>query len=346
MNLLGRRFCRCRRYCPNGNLVSKSTFYNHRKQQRFNEDFIDNSSDADDDDSDSDTESRSSWPRLSPPLAQWGPPHTPEFEGRRASPYPRGERPISHDSTVPESEIFQADPDRDVESDIDGGVQDAAGHTFDTAEQAGHTFDTAEQSTTPPRTASPISPPPPGTEDDTSDLAEIEEAIFSNFDIEDLLYAAHIEVEPWLKLGIVLLRWKSRKNVSTHAYNELRRELSVCLGMKVPSDRTIITHLQRITGLFPVKIDCCVNGCQAYVGRYRRAKRCSGCGHLRYQEDQQGDDDFPDINMEDSDKSDSEIYGDDLDENSQVGIYHLAYTQYSRSLRDWQQDRYADQNFT
>jgi hypothetical protein len=301
--------------------VSKSTFYAHRRKQIFDRNFSDDSSDADDDDSDSRTADSLALPPLPPPLQEWDP--TPDTESRRASPYPRGERPGSQASTVLESVLSQAEPDRVDESDVEeGGVQDAAADVYDDA--AADVFDVPDQSSTRSRPASPNSPPPPPEpEDDTSNFDDIQDAIFSNFDIEDLLYAAHIEVEPWLKLGIVLLRWKSRKNVSTRAYNELRTELSRCLGIKVPSDRTIITHLQNITGLFPVKIDCCVNGCQAYVGRYRRAKRCSSCRHSRYQEDRPGDDDCLDVNVDDSDQSDDESYRDDLDENSQVSKLHL-----------------------
>jgi hypothetical protein len=312
--------------------VAKSTFYAHQKQQRLDRNSTYNSSDADDDDSYSGTESSLTWPRLSPLLQEWGPRQTPEVESRRVSPYPRGERPGSQVSTVLESS--PADSDWGVESDVEGGVQDAVADVLDDAtpqvfddaaadvfgDGAAEVLDDAAAEIVDDDAADVFDDVPADAEpeDENSYFDDIQEAVFSNFDIEDLLYAAHIEVEPWLKLGIVLLRWKSRKNISTHAYNELRSELSQCLGIKVPSDRTIITHLQSITGLFPVKIDCCMKGCQAYVGRYRRAKRCSSCAHPRYQEEQPGDDECPEVNVDDSDQSDDESYADDLDENSQV----------------------------
>jgi hypothetical protein len=316
-----RRFCRCRRYCPNGNLVSRSTFFVHRKQQRNDGDITGNGSDADDDDDDSNTESDSSRRQWSPPLVPFpAGAATPEVGIRRRSPYPRRQRTAS---TLPEIQVISSPSVTTVEGDVEAaGTDESEGNHVD--EDGGDVGEPqANLGETTDRSATPVgmSPPPASptqTPEDTPDLDNIEEAIFTAFDIEDLLYAAQIEVEPWLKLGIVLLRWKSRKNVSTHAYDELRNELAMCHGIKVPSDRTIISHLQRITGLYPVKFDCCVNGCQAYVGRYRRAKKCSGCGHKRYQEDQSGDEAFPDVNTDDSKLSDSARYDDDLDENHQV----------------------------
>jgi hypothetical protein len=159
---------------------------------------------------------------------------------------------------------------------------------------------------------------PPTSSDDQSSSNDIQDAIFSNFDLEDLLFAGRIEVQPWLRLGIVLLRWKSRKNISTHAYNDLREDLSNCLGYKVPSERITIRHLQEIVGVYPVRIDCCENGCQAYVGRYRRAKKCAACGAKRYQSDRPGDEDIDDVDINCSDLSDSAEFEDDRDEQGQV----------------------------
>jgi hypothetical protein len=316
-------------------MVSRSTFFAHRKQQRNDGDITDNSSDADDDDDGTNTEAESSRGRWSPPLAPFPAVDSPAVETRRQSPYRRRQRTASPVGSLPESRLslspsvttVQGDLEGPVPGDLEGAVPgDLEGHlnsvvVEDVGDTRSNLSGTPDGSATPMRTPIAMSPPPVSpsqTPEDTPGFDEIEEAIFTTFDIEDLLYAAHIEVEPWLRLGIVLLRWKSRKNISTHAYNELRKELAVCLGIKVPSDRTIISHLQRITGLYPVKFDCCVNGCQAYVGRYRRAKKCCSCGHKRYQADQSGDEEFADVNSDDSELSDSATYADDLDENSQV----------------------------
>jgi hypothetical protein len=190
--------------------VSKSTFFAHRRQERLDGY---NGSDADDDDSD--TEPDESAGRISPPLAPFAAPNTPDAEGGIPSPVPRAQRTASPAGSLPESDMSEHEP-------VTGDVEDQQ-----------------DRSTTTPESAGGVSPPPLSesrTPGDSPDFDDIQEAIFSNFDIEDLLYAAHIEVEPWLKLGIVLLRWKSRKNISTHAYNELRNELAKCLGIKVPSD--------------------------------------------------------------------------------------------------------------
>jgi hypothetical protein len=295
-------------------MVSRSTFFAHRRQQIRDGAMAEHGSDADDDESEteSDTDSAASLRKRTraPPLVPFATGSAHAAEISRLSPERRSQQPGSTDFR---SESVITNPESVMDADLE-------------VEEVDDQLSTVQRTPDSPPSATPtepgMSPPPPpspsGTPEETPALDDIEEAIFSQFDIEDLLFAPHIEVEPWLKLGIVLLRWKSRKNISTHAYNELRKDLDGCLNIKVPSDRTIITHLQRITGLYPQKVDCCLNGCLAYVGRYRRAKKCQHCGQKRYQQDKDGDDDIPDIHLQDSDESDSATYPDDLDSLNQV----------------------------
>jgi hypothetical protein len=271
-------------------------------------------SDADDDDSDTDSSPR----RSMEPFAPFPPPVAFDKPLDRASTVPREQRSpraasSGHESPTPSSSDgtktratrrTHSSSDEDVQNEnITQEAEEALGSETDGGIPGG---------TSPPASPVPSSPDPESTIDD------IQEAIFSNFDIEDLLYAGRIEVEPWLRLGIVLLRWKSRKNISTHAFDELRHDLARCLAIKVPSPKSILRHLQEIVGIYPVKVDCCVNRCLAYVGRYRRSKKCAICEHKRYQLDRSGDENVPDFDLDDSDLSDGATYDDDLDENHAV----------------------------
>jgi hypothetical protein len=307
-------------------MVSRSTFFSHQKKARMDGDVTDNSSDADDDDSDIERERQASLP-----LAPFAPAETSAVERRRASPYRRSRRTASPDTSGPDTEISVSEPlsspygspqtnnsanaaptpnDGAAPTDIDGESSNEVQLDVDGSDA---------NEGTPNMSPPPTSPPPSSSsEEDPDPIDDIEHVLFSNFDIEDLLYAGQIEVQPWIRLGIVLLRWKSKKNISTHAYNELRRELAKCLGIKVPSARVTIRHLQEIVGMYPVKIDCCTKGCLAYVGRYRRGKKCAICGAKRYQADRPGDEDFSDVDLDDSELSDGATYEDDLDANGQV----------------------------
>jgi hypothetical protein len=281
----------------------------------------DNGSDADDDDSDIESVRRASLP-----LAPFAPAEISAVESRRASPYRRPERTASRDISVPDSEIsFPDTPSTPHESPRMNRSANDPPVTDDGELSADQLDDEGSDANEEPPNISP--PPSSSTEEDPDPIDDIEHVLFSNFDIEDLLYAAQIEVQPWIRLGVVLLRWKSRKNISTHAYNELRRDLAKCLGIKVPSAHVTIRHLQEIVGIYPVKIDCCTKGCLAYVGRYRRGKKCATCGAKRYQADRPGDEDFSDENLEDSELSDGAIYEDDLDANGQVRCLRCFPTQ-------------------
>jgi hypothetical protein len=300
-------------------LVSQRTYIRHRKQQISEGALLNSGSDGDDDDSDAEGDDDSDTDRdnssgtarvLSiPPLLQVASPAMSESEGghRLPSPYPRQQRTPSS----PETSRISSSPDRSPPHFLgSGAVIVEPAPSVDPPQVVENTPSVGENEG--------ISPPPREESSPSTDEESLfEDGIFSNFDIEDLLYAGQIEVEPWLKLGLVLLRWKSRKNISTHAYDDLRHNLADCLKIKVPSARTILTHLKEIVGISPVKLDCCANGCLAYVGRYRRAKNCATCGAQRYQVAQENDDTMPDVNPDDSDLSDSETYQDDLDENNQ-----------------------------
>jgi hypothetical protein len=331
-----RRYCRCRRYCPEGNIVSYRTFARHKRQEKIDREQSDgtdsddnessHSSDADDENSDSDGFSVQSieplfpmaLPEMSPELSERGSVDSRQL--RTASPFnSRSVRASS--SATPSTE--RADGERADGERADGERADSEhSHTRQNSlpPETGEDLSNSE-----PRTPTPAAASPPGSS--PPPFENIEEAIFSNFDIEDLLFASQIEVEPWLRLGIVLLRWKCRKNISTHAFDELRHDLAQCVGMNVPSSSVIIRHLQEIVGIYPRKIDCCANGCLAYVGRYRNGKKCAICGEKRFQLEQPGDDDVPDLNLEDSDVSD-----EDIEDESQVCFaVYLPHRAYSRS---------------
>jgi hypothetical protein len=313
-------------------MVSRSTYFAHRRIERMEGSIPSDDSDADDEATDSDRDR--AWRRRSVPLAAApvAAIDSPGAESRRGSPYRRrtrndrdenpasvsavsgqaqtvgsrdtrgetpaslGEVPMAGDPEEGFSDVSMAGEENDI-ADTDDGHSDVQAEVDD--------FDLPETTPAAPSAAE-------------SDWDDIEQVLSSSFDIEDLLYASQIEVEPWLRLGLVLLRWKSRKNISTHAYDDLRHELDKCLGIKVPSSRVVIRHLQEIVGVYPVKVDCCANGCRAYVGRYRRGKKCGSCGAKRYQTDRPGDEDIPDTDLDDSDLSDAATYDDDLDENTQV----------------------------
>jgi hypothetical protein len=315
-----RRYCRCRRYCPRGNIVSYRTFARHRRQEQLDREQSDgtntddthsgDSSDADDESSDSDDENSDSYGRsagsLEPLFPMALPEQSPELSERGSADRRewRTASPFNSPSTRASSSAMLS-TERDSEH-ID------AAQTSLPPEPAPTVDDMLDD----PPAASPLgTSPPPSTSEEGLAFEDIEEAIFSTFDIEDLLFASQIEVQPWLRLGIVLLRWKSRKNISTHAFDELRHELAQCIGMKVPSSSVIVGHLQQIVGFYPRKIHCCSNGCLAYVGRYRRATKCATWGQLRYQVGLPSDDDVPDLNMKDSDLSDEEI-----EDESQVRV--------------------------
>jgi hypothetical protein len=314
-------FCKCKHHCPNGNLVSRSTYFSHRKREEMEGAVPSNDSDADDDASDSDSDRASRRPSV-PFVAI----NSDGGASRRGSPYRRQHRNVPDEREDPVSGSFAAEtassrdrqgttsePDPGLREEHIGGSQDGTEPTVTDGDN--NDAQVEDNDPDPPASSSPPSSSP---SPDESSLDDIEDVLFSSFDIEDLLYAGQIEVEPWLRLGLVLLRWKSRKNISTHAYDDLRHDLAKCLGIKVPSSRVVLRHLQEIVGIYPVKIDCCANGCRAYVGRYRRAKKCTSCGAKRYQTDRPGDEDIADTDLEDSDLSDSVTYEDDLDENSQV----------------------------
>jgi hypothetical protein len=254
------------------------------------------SSDADDENSDSEGSVASmeplipmALPELSAERAERG--SVDQRELRTARPFiSRSEQGDSEHSDAARNSLPQGPGEDDLNSDP---------HTMtpDEASPAG---------TSPPASSPPGTSVPPSASEEEPPFEHIEEAIFANFDIEDLLFASRIELQPWLRLGIVLLRWKSRKNISTHAFDELRHDLAQCVGMKVPSASVIIRHLQEIVGFHPRKIHCCGNGCLAYVGRYRKAKKCAICGQKRYQLDLPGDEDVPDLDLNDSESSDQD----------------------------------------
>jgi hypothetical protein len=302
-----RRFCRCRRYCPGGNIVSYRTFARHQRQERLDreqgdgtyDDDSNDSSDADNEDSDSEVPAAELIPPLflmaaremSAEMSERG--SVDRREWRTASPFNSPSTRASSLamlSTEGDSEHIDAAQTSlppELAATVDGMFDDVLN--------------------TPPPAASPLgTSPPPSASEEAPAFEDIEEAIFSTFDVEDLLFASQIEVQPWLRLGIVLLRWKSRKNISTHAFDELRQDLAQCIGMKIPSSSVIVGHLQEIVGFYPRKIHCCGNSCLAYVGRYRRATKCATCGQQRYQIGQPSDDEVPDLNQDDSDLSDED----------------------------------------
>jgi hypothetical protein len=301
--------------------VSKSTFFSHRRQARLEGHLSNSGSDADDDDSDNESQ----------PLAPFAAAEPSEANLRSTSPYRRHQRRASRGISVSDSGTSHAEPpspdrSRQTTSSMNAAPMpnDAATPAPIDAELSDLDVDGADANeetpavSPPPMSPPPMSPPPSSSSEEEDCLDDIEHAIFSNFDIEDLLYAGQIEVQPWIRLGIVLLRWKSRKNISTHAYDELRHDLAKCIGIKVPSATVTIRHLQEIVGIYPVKIDCCARGCLAYVGRYRRSKKCATCGAKRYQTDRPGDEDFADVNLDDSELSDGAMSEDDLEEDGQV----------------------------
>jgi hypothetical protein len=301
-----RRFCRCRRYCPGGNVVSYRTFARHQRQERLDREQSNDSSDSSDaDDENSDSEGCSV--ASIEPLIPMALPELSAEPAERGSVVPREFRTASPRSVRESLSVTPSTEQGDSQH------SDAA-QNYIQSEPGEEELSSDPPMTTPGATESPPGTSPPGSSSEEGPPFEnIEEAIFSNFDIEDLLFASRIELQPWLRLGIVLLRWKSRKNISTHAFDELRHDLAQCVGMKVPSSSVIIRHLQEIVGFHPRKIDCCGNGCLAYVGRYRKGKKCAICGQKRYQLDLPGDEDVPDLDLEDSDLSDEE-----LDQNIEV----------------------------
>jgi hypothetical protein len=298
-----RRYCRCRRYCPGGNVVSYRTFARHQRQERLEREQSDGSDDNDSSDSsDADDEHSDSEESIQPlvPMA---------LPGLSAE--------LSERGSVDPRELRTASPCNSRSDRASSSVMPSIAHGGDSehsdAASDEDVLNSDPQTPTPATTSPPGTSPPDSSSEAGPSFENIEEGIFSNFDIEDLLFASQIEVEPWLRLGIVLLRWKSRKNISTHAFDELRHDLAQCIGMKVPSSNVIVGHLQQIVGFYPRKIHCCNNGCLAYVGRYRRATKCTTCGQKRYQLGQPSDDDVPDLNLEDSDLSD-----EDIEDESQV----------------------------
>jgi hypothetical protein len=319
-----RMFCRCRRHCPNGNMVSRSTYFAHRKIDRMEGSIPSNDSDADDETTDSDRDRALRRPSV--PVAAINSPGG--EESRRGSPYRRQHRNVLDETEASVSRspvaVSLSGLDPALNEELMGGSQDGSDpmvtDTDNDTQVEVEDADTQVEVEDPSPHGTPASslPPSPSLSDDEASVDDIEDVLFSSFDIEDLLYASQIVVEPWLRLGLVLLRWKSRKNISTHAYDDLRHELDKCLGIKVPSSRVVIRHLQEIVGVYPVKVDCCANGCRAYVGRYRRGKKCGSCGAKRYQTDRPGDEDIPDTDPEDSDLSDAATYDDDLEDNNQV----------------------------
>lgn len=151
--------------------------------------------------------------------------------------------------------------------------------------------------------------------DDSDDdmVPEDYEELFQHIDVDNLLFTRGIislyllgninsvvdlEISPSLQLGIMLITWKSQMNVSTEAYKRLRLVLQKC-HIKVSSFKSVVRELVKIVGFSPVNIDCCINRCIAFTGRYRNATRCPECNHHRYQ-DLEAEGDVHDTDPEDS----------------------------------------------
>jgi hypothetical protein len=325
-----RKYCHCRRHCPEGNLVSYRTFARHKRQERLDREAGNDDFDADDEESDG---------YVSPVFEHLLPIATPVVSpspSPRPAVYLRERRSTSTmgsgtDSRTSSTRHHSESVPTDRDAEHGSQEQCSQGDQFEPEGSQGDQPFGSEGSIPRPDSAQSTTRSRSSTNESTT-FDDIEEAIFSNFDIEDLLFSANIEVEPWLRLGIVLLRWKSRKNISTHAFDELRHDLAGCLGIKLPRPSSILRHLQEIVGIYPVKFDCCVNGCLAYVGRYRRSKKCAVCGEKRYQRDQAGDEDVPDVDLEDSDLSDGATYDDDFDENH--AVRYVCLVTCCRRLRD------------
>jgi hypothetical protein len=123
-------------------MVSKSTFFAHRRQERLDGY---NGSDADDDDSD--TEPDESAGRISPPLVPFADPNTPDADSGIPSPDPRAQRTASPVGSLPESDMSEIET-------VMPGLDEQQGNV------AGDVEDQQDRSTTTPGSAGGESPPP------------------------------------------------------------------------------------------------------------------------------------------------------------------------------------------
>jgi hypothetical protein len=90
------------------------------------------------------------------------------------------------------------------------------------------------------------------------------------------------------RLGILLLKWKSISSISIEAFKLLRTILALA-QIDIPSYSTIVQSLERIVGIKPRIIDCCLQSHMCFSGRHRFLSHC-WCGAARYQRPEPEDD--------------------------------------------------------
>lgn len=148
-------------------------------------------------------------------------------------------------------------------------------------------------------------------EDEEEHLDEVDQAAFNDwfagFDIKNMESTYDLRVSISLKIAVRLLHWKSTFNISDNAYSALKRILKDC-GVNTLGMKGTITKLQRELGIIPKVIDCCINQCLAYTGRFRMATRCYSCNESRYDVEHESDIDVPSCDEAESEVDDTVPY--------------------------------------
>jgi len=81
--------------------------------------------------------------------------------------------------------------------------------------------------------------------------------------------------------------------ITREQYKQLQAILWEFRKVELPDTRRRDEKLQRLTGLTPDLIDCCVNNCMAFTGPHLELTRCKECNELRYSDNDWPRNNFP-----------------------------------------------------
>ena len=87
------------------------------------------------------------------------------------------------------------------------------------------------------------------------------------------------------KLFLSMVRWFERSKISRDNYELLRRIVRTYLGVQLPSLRRKTERIEKMTGMGPRFIHCCINTCIAFTGTHAERTDCPHCGEDRYVDD-------------------------------------------------------------
>ena len=90
--------------------------------------------------------------------------------------------------------------------------------------------------------------------------------------MESKEYNTDLPVTEELNLAILLLLWKSQFKIPVWAFKSLRNILA--RFQLIASFQTLVTKLQHLVGYKAQKIDCCINLCMGFTGRYKDLQEC------------------------------------------------------------------------